>query len=354
MVRRAVLMANPFSIEPANPLQALMTGVQGYDRAAKSAKEADILAGRQEAMKVLQSGGDPRSALARLIGVGDVQGATAIGNITNAQAQQEWNRLYQGGMLDVARQNAGTQARVADKDQPQIVEVGTPDGRKQKVIVNPQRGTPTPIGHPIGDEVKLTATDRKAIHEAEDENVNLGSTIADLKRAKQLAPQAYSGYLARFRGSVGTNLPDWMVPDAVAAPQSAQATTELNQLLSLESVKQMSATLKGATTDRELFEFQRILSDPNSPPELKARTIDRMMTLAERKAATNQTRTDQMRGGTYYKPGGGTPAASQSPGAAPSPEKILTDAKAAIAAGAPRAAVIKFIKDSGYEVPPGL
>jgi hypothetical protein len=83
---------NPFFIEPANPLQALMTGVAGFDRAAKSTKEGEIMAGRQEAVSALQNGGDTRGALARLIGVGDVQGAKAIADFAESQANQAFRQ----------------------------------------------------------------------------------------------------------------------------------------------------------------------------------------------------------------------------------------------------------------------
>jgi len=62
-----------------------MTGVQGYEGAQKRAKQGEIEAGRQEAMQALQSGGDTRGALARLIGVGDYQGANAISAMEKAR-----------------------------------------------------------------------------------------------------------------------------------------------------------------------------------------------------------------------------------------------------------------------------
>jgi hypothetical protein len=71
---------NPYYVEPANPLQALMLGVQGYDRGQKGLNDQQVKAGRMEAMQALQSG-DPKatqSALARLIGAGDIPGAKAI------------------------------------------------------------------------------------------------------------------------------------------------------------------------------------------------------------------------------------------------------------------------------------
>lgn len=73
-------MANNFYVEPANPLQALMMGVQGYDRGRKAVSEDEIKTGRLEAMRALQSGDAKatQSALARLIGAGDIPGAKAI------------------------------------------------------------------------------------------------------------------------------------------------------------------------------------------------------------------------------------------------------------------------------------
>jgi len=85
-------MANPYSIEPANPLQALMTGVAGYDRGAKATRDREVSAGRQEAMGALQSGADPSTALARLIGVGDIEGATVLAKLHESQQQQ--NGVY--------------------------------------------------------------------------------------------------------------------------------------------------------------------------------------------------------------------------------------------------------------------
>lgn len=64
-------MANPFAIEPANPLQALMMGVQGFDTAAKRTKEAELRAAYQDVGSQLSSGGElTTSALGKLMGLG--------------------------------------------------------------------------------------------------------------------------------------------------------------------------------------------------------------------------------------------------------------------------------------------
>lgn len=83
---------NPFYIQPTNPLQALMTGVQGFDRGQAMQKENEIRAGRQDAMAALQAGADPSNALSRLIGVGDIQGATVLAKLHETQNAQ--NGVY--------------------------------------------------------------------------------------------------------------------------------------------------------------------------------------------------------------------------------------------------------------------
>lgn len=78
---------NPYFVAPANPLQALMSGVQGYDRGKAGAAEDEMKAGRTEAMQALQSGGDLRSPLAKLIGIGDTKGAAVIADFAKNNAE---------------------------------------------------------------------------------------------------------------------------------------------------------------------------------------------------------------------------------------------------------------------------
>jgi hypothetical protein len=85
-------MANPFLIEPANPLQALMMGQQGY----KTGKEYATEARRTNALSQLmgtgqQAGGTPDYAgVARTLAAsGDLTGATQIAGLNKALAGPE-------------------------------------------------------------------------------------------------------------------------------------------------------------------------------------------------------------------------------------------------------------------------
>lgn len=169
-------------------------------------------------------------------------------------------------------------------------------------------GTPAPTGpQPIipakpKAAKDMPAGDRKAIFEAEDDNANLAGTIDALTRAQALNPQVFTGVTAGARGFLGSKVPGggMLVDEA-----GAKATSEWQGLMSQEAIKTMAQTLKGATTDFELRKFEQQLADPSTPPEIRGRVITRMLQLAQRKAQINQTRMDQLRGGSYYKPGGG-------------------------------------------------
>lgn len=152
-------MANPFYINPPNPLESLMMGVQGYEGAQKRAKQGDIEAGRWEAVQALQSGGDTRGALARLIGVGDIQGANAIAQYAENQAnrgfrEQEAQRAQRNAdrsfglqqqQFGLAKQQADLAAKGVD-----IKEVDDPANPGSKILVRVERSTGKSERLPIG------------------------------------------------------------------------------------------------------------------------------------------------------------------------------------------------------------
>lgn len=289
---------NPFYVAPPNVsggLEALMGGV----------KSMQLNSARQQAMQAMQSG-DQRGALARLMSIGDTQGAQAIASFGNnerdfAYRQQESQRAQ--GNSD---RQFGLQQQVAQRREvPQQLQIlqaagidpASPEGKK---ALFPKTDTP------------ISATDKREIFKAEDEIPALQGTIDTLNRAKELNPKTFSGLGASTRAAIGSSLPDLMVPDFVADKAGADATTEWKKLMSAEAISAMASSLKGATTDFELKKFETMLADPATPPKVREAMITRMATLAERQMQIKQDRMKNLRGGDYFKPGGGQ-------GAAPSP-----------------------------------
>jgi hypothetical protein len=206
----------------------------------------------------------------------------------------------------------------------------------------------------VGRENDIPAADRKVIHESEDAIPQIDSTLDTLKRARELNRKTFTGVGSAARGWLGTALPDAAVPDWVADPKAAEATREFGQIMSMEAIKSMSETLKGATTDREMARFTEILGDPTTPPDIRERTIDRMIDMAQKQQAKAQSRISEMREGTYYKRGGGAGQAPAAPQQTQTPARDpLSSARDAIAKGAPREAVISRLRASGID-PAGL
>jgi hypothetical protein len=155
----------------------------------------------------------------------------------------------------------------------------------------------------------LSAIDRREIFKAEDEVPQLTGTIEALDRALQLNDKTYTGFGADLFGRLGTGAAGSL--GMKPSPQ-ASATVEWGKIMGSEAIKNMSETLKGATTNLELQKFVDLLSDPTTPADVRASVIKRMKTLAERQLQIKNMRMNELRGGDYFKRGGG-PQMGQQP-----------------------------------------
>ena len=143
-----------------------------------------------------------------------------------------------------------------------------------------------------GDK-RSSATELKELWSSEDEIPALDSTLDSLQTALDLNKKTFTGYTAGVRGWAGTALPG---AGMLIDPEAAKATREFNQIMSMEAIKSMASTLKGATTDRELAQFVEILADPSTPPDIRERTITRMISLAEKQRQLKTQRVRELRG----------------------------------------------------------
>ncbi len=101
---------------------------------------------------------------------------------------------------------------------------------------------------PREDAQPYTATDKKAILDA-DEAVMTGEGVMPLlDKAVELSPQAFSGPLAGVKAFAGNNLPDWLAP---GSPQQAEATSNLDNVVQTQALGQLKAIFGGAPTEGE-------------------------------------------------------------------------------------------------------
>jgi hypothetical protein len=155
---------------------------------------------------------------------------------------------------------------------------------------------------PREDQQALTATDKKAILEADEMVAANQGALNALAEATKLSPKANQGWLAGTRAALGNNLPDYLVPDFVSSPESSEATTNLDNAVIGNALAQLKTIFGGNPTEGErkiLIDLQGASNQPNS---VRLEIFRRASEAANRRLAFNQERAAQLRGGTYNKP----------------------------------------------------
>lgn len=172
---------------------------------------------------------------------------------------------------------------------------------------------------PREDAQPLTTTDKKAILDADDAISTNKSAIGLLDQAMAINDKANSGWFTGTRATLGNNLPDWAVPDALSSPESSAATTEYDNLVQQGALSQLKTIFGGNPTEGERAILLELQASSSKPPEIRKKILQRAKELANNRLALNQQRADQLRGGDFYKPQGGMSAPS-----GPGPRKTST------------------------------
>lgn len=151
-------MANPFDVEVVNPLQALLAGKQSYKTGIENNKQAAKESAIREASQLAASG-DRAGALAKLLGVGDYQGAGLMNTmdqqaygrgrdtVLDARHNKEWSADY--ALRKAANDRAG-------EDKFGVKEVTDPvTGATTFVKYNMRTGDVSPTGGSVGPSAPL-------------------------------------------------------------------------------------------------------------------------------------------------------------------------------------------------------
>jgi hypothetical protein len=312
---------------------------------------------RKEILSKIPRGPDgmpPLAALgAALLEMGDAKGAMTAATLARNASNDEFERAFKARSLlrqeteDAStaayrNRSLGIQEKAATRKEVPFGWTVAPDGSR---LIPAPGGPNDPATIKAQAEARarettpLQAADKKAIIDAEDERPALLGTVETLKRARDLNSKTFTGYTAGIRGALGSRLPGAIVPDSIE--EAAKATDEWQNTMGGEALTVMAASLKGATTNFELMEFQKRLADPSTPPKTRERIINRMLTLAERKLETVDSRIRDMRGGSYFKPDAAKPGASSKPDAATRFRQLIKEGK-------DEAAAYKALAAEGY------
>lgn len=166
---------------------------------------------------------------------------------------------------------------------------------------------------PRENEQTLTATDKKAILEADEMVQGAENVLPLLNRAIELNDEAYSGPTAGIRGTIMGAVGD----------DAGQATQELDNVVTGQALGQMKAIFGGNPTEGERAILLDIAGSSKLPAEVRKGIFDRAMAAVNRRLDFYKQRATDMRGGTYFKaPGEADPTTKKPAGdAQPAPQK---------------------------------
>jgi hypothetical protein len=148
---------------------------------------------------------------------------------------------------------------------------------------------------PREDQQPLSATDKKAILEADEGVAAAQSSISALQQAKVLSKKAYEGPTAGPRGSAS----------ALFGSEAGVATTELDNLITSNALSQLKGIFGAAPTEGERKILMEIQGSVSQPDAVRQRVYDRAIQMAARRLEFNKQRAGELRGGTFYRPGSG-------------------------------------------------
>jgi hypothetical protein len=141
----------------------------------------------------------------------------------------------------------------------------------------------------------MSATEKKMVQEADETILSARETIGALEKAKVLSPKAYGFPLA---GAVGT-------VTGLLGDESGTATTELDSVVQETVLTNLKAIFGGNPTEGE----RKILSDvagaSSKPDKIRQGIYDRAISRARHKLELAEKQANEIRGGDYFKPGGG-------------------------------------------------
>lgn len=159
---------------------------------------------------------------------------------------------------------------------------------------------------PREDQQPLSATDKKAILEADETVQAAQSAIIGLDKALSLSKQAYSGMGAGVMGTVFDKAVPWATPDATA-------TTQLDQVVTSQALEQLKSLFGAAPTEGERKILLDIQGSVSQSREAREAIYKRAKEAAARRLEFNKQRAAALRNQTYYQDG----SAPQTPQAAP-------------------------------------
>lgn len=145
--------------------------------------------------------------------------------------------------------------------------------------------------YPREDAQPLSASDKKAILEADEMVATNEAAINALGQAKEASKKAWGN-------KVGS------MTSGVLAPfvQGAQDTVDLDNIVGGNALASLKSVFGGNPTEGERAIILQLSGSSALPDAERQKIYDRAIQMAQKRLEFNKKRAEQLRGGTYYRP----------------------------------------------------
>lgn len=209
--------------------------------------------------------------------------------------ETQGSRAHEMAMISAREAAEARRIEAADARKRAMIEWerGLPPTEREKLEMDVLRRRSEAAAQPARPDTNA----RKYIYGAQDEMPQLKGAEERLNEALRLLEEGiYQGFGSETFSDYNQSMPSW-VPNVFSDPSKAKRTQRFNQIMSGEAISAMSEALKGATTDTEMGEFKRIISDPNLSIDAKRATIVGLLRTIQRRRAIMMNRVGEL-GGT--------------------------------------------------------
>lgn len=145
-----------------------------------------------------------------------------------------------------------------------------------------------------GKPANLSATAQKELFEAEDISTSSNNALGMLQEAINLNDKAYSGYTAKPRAFLASNIP------FVDVPKGADATVNLDNLMTGQALESLKSTFGGMPTEGERKILLDMQASVDKTPAQRKLILDRAVTLAKARLKFNEEKAKRLRSGMYF------------------------------------------------------
>jgi hypothetical protein len=151
----------------------------------------------------------------------------------------------------------------------------------------------------------MSVTLQKELLESDDAVQSSAAVVGTLKRALDINKDAYSGYLAKPRATLRSNLP--------GQSASADATINLDNMMTGQALESLKVTFGAAPTEGERKILMDIQASADKTPAQREDIINRAIAAAERRGAYASRKAEAIRSGRYLSEGVPQPPSPTAP-----------------------------------------